>query len=136
MFKHWFRDSFPNLKVPTKNELKEDLLLRWKDALTKDGKFIGYREKSALEVEKKEDSEDKNNVNSNEEDEEDDEEDKENNIEQHNSHQELYDNDDNEESVVINRDDTDDDMDEYEESLNIKRDATDDEDDLEHYLNN
>jgi len=132
VFKHWFRDSFPNLKVPTKNELKEDLLLRWKDALTKDGKFVGYREKSALEVEKKEDSEDKKSEEKNDNDEEEEEE----GIEQHNSHQELYDNDDNEESIVINRDDTDDDMDEHEESLNIKRDATDDEDDLENYLNN
>ena len=142
VFKHWFRDSFPNLKVPTKNELKEDLLLRWKDSLTKEGKFVGYREKSALEVEKKDDY-----------DEIESKEEKEDEIEQHNSHKELYDNDDNEESIVINRDDTDDDNEEsivinrddtddsdaYEESLNIKRDEEDDEDDLDDlddYLNN
>lgn len=131
VFKHWFRDSFPNLKVPTKNELKEDLLLRWKDALTKDGKFVGYREKSALEVEKRED-EDFSSNNDNKEDEKSEDDDE---IQQHNSHQELYDTDEQEESIVINRYDTDDESG-PEESIIINRDDTDDEDDLEDYLNN
>lgn len=135
VFKHWFRDSFPNLKVPTKNELKEDLLLRWKDALTKDGKFVGYREKSALEVEKKEDNDDndeideKKNVNKQDEKESDSEDE----IVQHNSHEELYDTDEVEESICINRDDTDDESG-AEESINIRRDDSED-DDLEDFLN-
>ena len=49
VFKAWFRDSFPNLKVPTKNELKEDLSIRWKEQLLKNGKFKNVREKSVFE---------------------------------------------------------------------------------------
>jgi phage/plasmid-associated DNA primase len=136
VFKHWFRDSFPNLKVPTKNELKEDLLLRWKDCLTKDGKFTGYREKSALEIEKKDaetyddkedEKEEKNNDRSDRKSEDSDED-----IEQHDSHKELYDTDETEESICINRDT--DDENELEESIVLRRDD-EDEDDLENYLN-
>ena len=124
VFKHWFRDSFPNLKVPTKNELKEDLLLRWKDCLTKDGKFVGYREKSAIEIEKKEPE--------TYDDKEEEEEKKDDDIEQHDSHKELYDTDEVEESICINRDT--DDENELEESIVLRRDD-EDEDDLEKYLN-
>lgn len=28
-FTQWFKDSFPNLKIPTKNDLKEELVRRW-----------------------------------------------------------------------------------------------------------
>lgn len=58
VFKAWFRDSFPNLKVPTKNELKEDLSIRWKEHMLKNGKFRSIREKSVFEKEEKEDDDD------------------------------------------------------------------------------
>lgn len=51
VFKSWFRDSFPNLKVPTKNELKEDLSIRWKEHMLKNGSFKSIREKSIYEKE-------------------------------------------------------------------------------------
>jgi len=70
VFKVWFRDSFPNLKVPTKNELKEDLYMRWKDIVTKVGKFRGVREKSIFEGKDSDDDEvDEREVEDNDEDE-------------------------------------------------------------------
>jgi phage/plasmid-associated DNA primase len=124
VFKDWFRSSFPNLKVPTKNDLKEDLLLRWKDCATPDGKFIHYREKSALEVEKKNDDEEEEE----EEEEKDEENDREDSIVVHNPHSELYDTDDEK------QDDDDDDIDVEEVSIVLTREETDDEDDLDKYL--
>lgn len=61
MFKTWFRESFPNLKVPTKNELKEDLSIRWKELMLKNGKFKCIREKSLYDKddEKKNEDDDK-----------------------------------------------------------------------------
>lgn len=38
----WYRDSFPNMKVPVKNELKEDLLKRW-GPHNDNIKWIGYK---------------------------------------------------------------------------------------------
>jgi P4 family phage/plasmid primase-like protien len=58
VFKSWFRDSFPNLKVPTKNELKEDLSIRWKEHMLKNGSFKSIREKSLYEKEDDKDDED------------------------------------------------------------------------------
>ena len=119
VFKDWFRSSFPNLKVPTKNDLKEDLLLRWKDCITADGKVYNYREKSALETEKKDDDE-----NDDTEDEEDDNDgDDDNDRETKNKEEE----DKKEEGDEL-YDDEDDDDDGPEESIILRRDDTDDED--------
>jgi len=133
IFKDWFRSSFPNLKVPTKNELKEDLLLRWRDSVTSDGKFINYREKSAQEIEKKDDDiarkspekEEKREYKKDKKDdsESDSDEDK---IVVHNPHTELYNDEEDD-------DDYGDDND-IEESICLQREETDDEDDLEKYL--
>ena len=57
VFKSWFRDSFPNLKVPTKNELKEDLSIRWKEHMLKNGSFKSIREKSLYEKDDDKDEE-------------------------------------------------------------------------------
>ena len=38
----WYRDSFPNMKVPVKNELKEDLLKRW-GPHNESIKWFGYK---------------------------------------------------------------------------------------------
>jgi phage/plasmid-associated DNA primase len=134
MFKQWFRDSFPNLKVPTKNELKEDLVVRWKDSMTKDGKFVNYREKSAYEIElsnreanEKKISEEKPKVEKKEKKRQEEITEKESN-----SDDDLYNNDDDyndiEESLCIDRD-TD-----IEESLCISRDS-DSECELEEHEN-
>ena len=76
VFKIWFRESFPNLKVPTKNELKEDLSVRWKEHMKKNGKFYHIRERSLFEKregesDEEEESEDEDEVESDEEDEKD-----------------------------------------------------------------
>jgi len=138
MFKQWFRDSFPNLKVPTKNELKEDLVVRWKDSMTKDGKFVNYREKSAYEIElsnreanekkiSEEKKEEKPKVEKKEKKRQEEITEKESN-----SDDDLYNNDDDyndiEESLCIDRD-TD-----IEESLCISRDS-DSECELEEHEN-
>jgi len=57
VFKSWFRDSFPILKVPTKNELKEDLSIRWKEHMLKNGSFKNIREKSLYEKDDDKDDE-------------------------------------------------------------------------------
>ena len=150
MFKQWFRDSFPNLKVPTKNELKEDLVMRWKDCMTKDGKFLHYREKSAYEIElsnreaneKKNYQEKKTEGDAKREEKKEVVEKKEKKqkeiIVEKDSDEDLYDDDDCvEESLCIDRD-TD-----VEESLCISRDDSDSdleehentEDELDKFLN-
>jgi hypothetical protein len=68
VFKAWFRDSFPNLKVPTKNELKEDLSIRWKEHMLKNGKFKNIREKSVFEKEDQDDDDEEEEESDNETD--------------------------------------------------------------------
>ncbi len=41
-FKNWFHESYPNLQVPTKEDMKEDLITRW-GKLSKIHKWSGYR---------------------------------------------------------------------------------------------
>lgn len=44
-FQQWFRECFPNLKVPVKNELKEDLGHRWGPP-DSNGRWPGYKVRS------------------------------------------------------------------------------------------
>ena len=74
IFKIWFRESFPNLKVPTKNELKEDLSVRWKEHMKKSGKFYHIRERSLFEKNNNDDESEEEEESDDEESEEEEEE--------------------------------------------------------------
>lgn len=50
-FKTWFHDSYPNMKVPDKEDMKEDLLVRW-GKLSRTQKWKGYRLRTAEDDER------------------------------------------------------------------------------------
>jgi len=40
-FREWFKNSFPNVNIPDKNDMKKDLLLKWGEPIK--SKWLGYR---------------------------------------------------------------------------------------------
>jgi P4 family phage/plasmid primase-like protien len=42
-FREWFKNSFPNVSIPDKNDMKKDLLLKWGEIDKKTRKWLNYR---------------------------------------------------------------------------------------------